>query len=186
MQKLFAQSGHWTKRTMPKLFVQLGNWTKRTIITANGVAAIVIGLLMIITTVDVCRRYFFGQAIVGIPEFTETLMVFIIFLSLAYTQALKQHLQVGFIVDRLPKRLAALVNTTTLLLALLFFGILTWRCAVVTEVAVRFMEYRFGVVHILLWPSRLAATIGSFLICVQLVMDLKQHLSIAWHTNSEK
>ena len=61
-------------------------------------AAFVLFGIMLLTTFDVAGRYLFHAPILGVFEVTEFMLVCVVFLSLAYTQSLKGHIEVDILV----------------------------------------------------------------------------------------
>ena len=79
---------------------------------------------------DVLFRYFFDKAIPGVIEIEELMMVFIVFLALAYTQMQKMHITIDLFYDILPKRIQSLLDYFTSIISLFLFGVMSWRSAV--------------------------------------------------------
>jgi len=87
----------------------------------------VLVLMVLITVVDVFLRYVLNRPILGSYELTEFMMAVLVFGSLAYTMAVKGHVCVDLVVNRLPERGQAIVECITSLFALILFSLATWR-----------------------------------------------------------
>lgn len=112
-----------------------------------------------------------GKPVPGAYEFTELLMVIMLFLGFASAQEMKSHIVVELVVERLPYalrlccELLALVCTGSLFLLFAYFG---WD-ALVHSVGVG--EYASGLIAVPLWPTRLALAIGASLMLLQTIRD---------------
>ena len=91
------------------------------------IATGVLGLMMLLTVVDVFLRYFFNSPITGTTEVTEFMMVIVVFPALAWCAVTRRHLKVDLLVSHLPPRIQAIIDFLTLLLALGTFIIITWQ-----------------------------------------------------------
>ncbi|MHA7140408.1 TRAP transporter small permease subunit [Arthrobacter sp. Sr33] len=141
-----------------------GGRTRRAIIIVARVLAAISGLLIVLmmvsTVADVSRRQFLGEAIPGVIEMGEVLMVATVFLGLAYTEIGGKHVNMTLVIRKLPPRMAAIANTVGLLLVLFVVG---WMVYVTGERAIEAteaQEYRFGLVQIPVWPARIALAVG--------------------------
>ena len=85
-------------------------------------------IMMMVTVVDVTTR-FVGKPLLGFFEVTSLLLVCLVFLALAQTQAIKGNVSVEVFVARLPARWQGLVDLVTNLFCLgltALMGYQTW------------------------------------------------------------
>ncbi len=82
-------------------------------------------LMMLVVVANIVGRYLFNRPLTGTLEFTESLLVIIIFLSIALTQYDGGHIRVNILTRRLPKRAARGFTVLAMLAGCAFF---TW-CA---------------------------------------------------------
>jgi len=68
------------------------------------VAQIILAMMMLLVTFDVLGRWLFNTPIKGTVDFTEVGLSMVVFLSLAYTHVLKEHISVDFLVETLPQK----------------------------------------------------------------------------------
>ena len=110
------------------------NWFNRVVRPASGVLhSVGVGVLvvmMLLTASDVTLRYVFNQPISGSFDLTEYMMTIVVAFGLAYCAVMKGHVRVDLVVDRLPQRAQAIIDTITSLLALGLFSLITWQCFV--------------------------------------------------------
>lgn len=124
------------------------------------IAVLVILFMMVATVADVSRRYFAGTPIPGVTEAGEVIMVMAVFLGIAYTESRGAHVRVTLVLEMLPPRVAAIINSFAMLLVL---GLLAWMVWVTTGRALEALEVnevRFGLVKIPVWPGRIAIAVG--------------------------
>jgi len=72
-------------------------------------------LIMLIITVGVISRLL-GNPILGTVELAEVLHVVVIMFSFAYTQSLKEHISIGILADRFPRKVQVLVDNIAYIL----------------------------------------------------------------------
>ena len=111
------------------MFVKLDRVLKK---IENGLSFIAMLLLlgfMLLGTVNVCARFLFNWPIIGALEFSQLMMAGSFLLALASCQAKKQHTAVTDLVSRYPAKVKVVVEFAMLFIALILFGIMTWRSA---------------------------------------------------------
>jgi len=85
-----------------------------------------VGMLGLVVA-DVIGIKLFKHPVPGAIEIIAFLGVVVTAFAIAYTQVLHRHIQVEFVVMRLPKRVQAIIATFVLLLGLILFVLLAWR-----------------------------------------------------------
>jgi TRAP-type C4-dicarboxylate transport system permease small subunit len=91
-----------------------------------GVGAVVLAAMMFLTASDVTLRQF-KLPIMGTDDITAFLMAILISFGLAYCTIKKGHVQVDFLVERLPIRAQAIINSVVTLLSLVLSALITWQ-----------------------------------------------------------
>jgi len=124
--------------------------------------------LMLLTTGDVLGRKFISKTIPGTFELSEYMLAVFILLGAAYTQQVKGHVGVDFLISRLSPRIRTLCRIITTLLSLFIITILIWQGWVegIRERTVSDM------LRIPQSPFRILVAIGGFLLALELMMDL--------------
>ena len=84
-------------------------------------------LLMMITVVDVFMRYFFNSPVTGTTEISQLMMIIIVFPALGWAAIDRAHIRVDLLINQVPKRPKAIVNSITFLIALGIYTIIAWR-----------------------------------------------------------
>ena len=93
----------------------------------NAVGVFFLAVMMLVTTVDVLSRFFFNLPITGSIEITGFLLVLTILLGIPYAAARKQHVTIDILTYKLSERVALVVNSITLFVAITLFTIIVWR-----------------------------------------------------------
>lgn len=93
---------------------------------ANIISAIVIFIMMFYITADVLGRDIFSRPIPGTYEVSEMLMVLVVFLGLAYTQAMGGHIRTEVLLRFFPPRGRLIVEIISNLAFFIVFGFLVW------------------------------------------------------------
>lgn len=131
-------------------------------------AAVGVVVTMLATVTDVARRTTTGRALPGTVDYSELLMVAVVFLALAMTQRDGGHVSVNLVTARLPDTVARWMRVTGLLVAAV---LMLWLTVAATQEAIGSYarnEIRFGLLRIPVWPARAAIPVG----CAALVLEL--------------
>lgn len=148
----------------------------------SGAAAVVatlctVGLALAITT-DVVARLVSGRSLPGLVEASETLLVTLIFLGLAFASYTGGQITMDLVTSALPKRVSAWVRFAGDLVTLTLLG---WMLVATASRAIdSFLggEFKFGLVHWPLWPARTSIVVGLAL-CIPI------YVLFAWRDVSE-
>jgi len=135
----------------------------------------VIGFLtMFLVVSNVVSRYLL-LPIEGVVEIIELSLVFIVFLSITYTQIVGGHIKVTFLTSRLPHRLKIRLGFFTTVLCLCIsscFCLGTFRFALASWIA---KETTVGGT-VPIYPAKMVIFFGFFLLSVQMVLEILQKL----------
>jgi len=112
----------WLDRTSGSLY----SIVCPTSVVLQGVGAGVLTAMMLLTASDVTLRQF-KIPIMGTDDITAFLMAILVSFGLAYCALRKGHVQVELIVERLPIRVQAIIDTVTTLLGLGLCTLITWQ-----------------------------------------------------------
>ena len=125
----------------------------------------VLGLMMLLTVVDVFLRYFFNSPITGTTEVTEFMMVIVVFPALAWCSVKRRHVQVDLFVSHLPLGAQKIIDIITLLLSLGIFVIITWQSALESID----VQTTTSLLHLPHAPFHWILTVGFALFCLSIV-----------------
>lgn len=75
------------------------------------VAQLVLVAMMLMITVDVLGRWIFDFPIKGTYDFTQSGLSMVIFLGLAYTHQVREHISIDFLVEKFPEKIQNILNS---------------------------------------------------------------------------
>lgn len=131
-----------------------------------------IAVLMLLTVVDVIRRNLTGRALPGTVEYSELLMVALVFLGLATAQRRKDHVAVNIVTSRLPPRTSRIIQLVGYSVVLLFIVWMAWETAAEAVKSLVRGEVRIGLQSVVVWPARVAIPLGLTALTLQLLADV--------------
>lgn len=124
--------------------------------------------LMLLTTGDVLGRKFLSKTIPGSFELSEYILATFILLGAAYTQQVKGHVGVDFLISRLSPHLRTTCQIVTTVLSLFIIAILIWQ-GFIEGIRERTVS---DMLRIPQSPFRLLVAVGGFLLWLELLIDL--------------
>jgi TRAP-type C4-dicarboxylate transport system permease small subunit len=135
------------------------------------VASIATFVMMVLVVANVGGRYLLNAPLTGTLEFTESLLVLIIFLSLALTQYDGGHIRVTLATRRLPKPWARALTVICMLCGAAFFAWCAYAAWKFAYQSWSFDEQEWGTVVFPLWPVKFIVFLGILLLAVQFLLD---------------
>ncbi len=142
----------------------------------NLLSAGLLVFMMLLVTANTLGRYVFNSPILGALELTEELMVFIVYLGIAYTQFMKAHINIDIVVTRLSERSQLVCEAISMFLACILFALIVWQGTLSMIEAYQVHELTVGSVEIPLWPAKLMVPFGSLILCVRYIIDIVHNL----------
>src|SRR5690606_5806757 len=121
-------------------------------------------------TADVAARAIYGQSVPGLFEMSELSMVMVVFLGLGWTLRDDAHIRVTMLTDRLAPRPRRLAGGLAWLCAALVFLLLAWPSTQEAAYSFSIREFRWGVVQIPIWWTKIALAAGRWFAAVQAVV----------------
>lgn len=144
-------------------------------IVLQGVGAVVLAMMMFLTASDVTLRQF-KLPIMGTDDITAFLMAILISFGLAYCTIKKGHVQVDFIVERLPNRMQAIIDSITTLFSFGLCVLITWQ-----SFANMISVYKSGAtswtLNIIVFPFAGLVAVGFALFALVLLADFLKAVS---------
>ena len=137
----------------------------------NGFSAAVLAAMMVLVTANIVARYIFNRPILGTLEITEFLMVAAVYLSLAYTQFLKAHINITLVTSLLPRRKNLVCDLITYLIGFTFFSLIVWQGTLMTLESYEMEEVTFGTIELLEWPVKMLVPFGSLIVSIRFLAD---------------
>ena len=126
--------------------------------------------LMILIVVAVVSRLSW-QGLSGSIDITESLMVAVAAMLLAYTQTKRGHINVEFVTERLPTQTQKVLSLIVSILILAFMVFLVWQSWKQGLFALEIKDHSSSPPYVPYYPAKLALALGVSLFGLQLVVD---------------
>ena len=126
-----------------------------------AVAAVTLGVMMMVTVIDVCGRYFFLSPLTGAFELVGILLVVAGSFGMGYCQLNRGNIRINVIFDKLPLKVRLVLDIVAYIICITTVVMICW------QGSLRMYDYVFkelgGVTETLalpFWPFMLAMAIG--------------------------
>ena len=129
-------------------------------------------LIMVAVVVDVACRSLFNAPLAGASEFSELLLVAMIFLGLAAAQQRREHFAIDLVTQYLPPVVKRTVRLAGWLVSLAVVALLAWLSARSAWMSFLRSEASYGTTAFPVWPGRAVLAFGLVLLAVQLAVDI--------------
>ncbi len=133
-------------------------------------------VIMVLIVVDVAGRTLFNTPIPGSNEFSELLLIAMIFLGLAAAQQRREHFAIELAIQYLPPSAKRWVTLGGWLVSLAVVGLLAWLSARQAWTSMLRNEASYGTIAFPIWPARAVLALGLGLLSLQLVIDIVRAL----------
>lgn len=153
-----------------------GHYFKASKVLALSGAGFVLFLMFYITA-DVAGRYLANRPVPASLQISETLMVFIAYLGLAYGQARGIHIRIEFLAQRLKPRWQAIFDIFGLLIGFVLIGLMIWANWGWAWESWRAKDSMQGAISIPYYPSKFGLVLALFFLWVQYGIDLIRRIS---------
>lgn len=135
-------------------------WIERISKTAAAICGASIAVLMLLTCIDVARRYATGRSLPGVIEYSEVLLAGVVFLGMGMAQNGGAHVRMEAFITRLRPRAKAWVEAGTAAFAAVLTAVLTVATANEAIASFQAGEYRHGLAEVPIWPAKMVIPIG--------------------------
>lgn len=141
----------------------------------NGIAAVFLAMMMVLTGADVTLRYLFNWPIPGSWELTQFMMAIVVAFGLAYCALQKGHVRVELVVSKLPRLARVVMNNIASFAFLSLFILITWR-TVPRALAWIDPMITTVVLSIPVFPFVMLVAAGCAVLCLVLLKDFFEDL----------
>lgn len=148
--------------------------------------AFVAAATLIFIALSVCfgvvMRYFFGRALIWVPEVNAYTLVPVTFLSATWLLRREKHVAMDILVERLSPKVQLSVDITISIICAIMFLVITWYGAGATWDAFQRGDYDYrSVLRIPTFYVLTIVLVGSFLLFIQFVRRARGYLR-SWRT----
>ena len=155
-------------RAVGRILEKILGWVVNS--SAFGAASIVV-ILMAMVVADIFGRKVLNKPVPMSYEVGAFMLVFIVFMGLAYSQRQRAHIRVEFLTLRMPPRLRAVMDLVAFTLGVAIYGAIFYQTFKWSYHSFEIGEYVAGLVNIPKWPSQFAVAFGALLISLQFLSD---------------
>ena len=131
---------------------------------------------MLLISADVLGRYFLDLPILGTLEISRLTLAWICFLGILYAYTSDSHVRVTFFISRVGPKKRALFEVIACLIALLVFGLLTWKSWLYFWNSWINREWFAAPIRIPYWLAKLSVPVGSFMLCIAIFFYMGSYL----------
>lgn len=114
-------------------------------------------------------RAVFGAPVNWALETTQFLLSAYYLLGGAYSMQEGAHVRMDLFYSRLSPRRRAITDAFTILFVIFFLGVLLWGAFSSTQYAIQYNQKNYSAWSPVLWPVKVAMTIGVFLMLLQVI-----------------
>ncbi|MEX2521007.1 MAG: TRAP transporter small permease subunit [Paracoccaceae bacterium] len=136
------------------------------------VAGAALFAMMLLTVVSIAGRFLFSMPIPDVEAIDEMLLVAVVFLPLAYTQARREHVEVTLFTDRLSPRAIRRFVWLGCFVGAVAFAVLAYAMGWGAQRAWVTGDAYLGINQIVTWPARVVAVVGLVALILRLTLDL--------------
>jgi C4-dicarboxylate transporter, DctQ subunit len=164
-------------RNVGRFWSWYDRWLGWMVQAANLIAAVCVLILMVLVIADIFGRYLLNAPVPMAYEVGSFLMVFVVFLGLAYTQRMGAHIRVEFFTLRLSAKARVILDIVASVLGLVLYAIIVYQSFVWAWASWQVGDYVAGLVNIPRWPSQFVVPLGAALLCLQFLSDVRQRIA---------
>jgi len=139
-------------------------------------SAVAILIAMFAVTADVLARKLANQALHGVTEFSELMLVIIIYLAVGLTQIHGRHVRVDVIGSRIAAGTLKRIDILARLVVIFIVTLLAWRTGAEAIHSIEIGEMIQGVIDFPMPPARLSIFAGFVMLLSYIVVDFVRHL----------
>ena len=138
------------------------------------VSAMAVATMMTITVLEVLARALFQKSVPGSYEYVSLMFVYLIYLGLGFSQRRDAHITVGILYDNVPRSARKAIQSIYLIVAFLFFAVLTWTSAVSAWSAYAMGDTVLGIIEVKTWWARAGIPVGLALFSLRFLIQFVQ------------
>jgi len=157
---------------VPKPIVFFVRWVDRINLYAGRLAMVIFFAMAAIMLWSTVSRALFGVSVNWSLEMTQFLLSAFYLLGGAYSLQHGSHVRMDLFYSRLSLRRQAGLDAVTLLAVIFFLGVLLWGGISSTQYAIQYNQKNYSAWSPVLWPVKVAMTIGIFLMLLQVIAQL--------------
>lgn len=138
---------------------------------ACTLGAIALTIMAAILGGGIISRYVFNTTIAGVYDITQLLLIWVVFLSLSFTEKEERHIRVEIILRRLSPRRKIYFDIGSTVVGFSLCLVWGWQTAKLAWDSVMILEYWPGLLRVPIYPSKVVMLIGILLLLIRFLLD---------------
>ena len=148
------------------------NWLLGWVVNSSAFGAVsIVVILMALVVADIFGRKVLNKPIPMSYEVAEFMLVFVVFMGLAYSQRQRAHIRVEFLTLRMSPRGRAIMDLLAFTLGVAIYGAIFYQTFKRSYHSFQNGEHVAGLINIPKWPSQFALVFGALLLSLQFLFD---------------
>lgn len=143
----------------------------RTARTANTLGLILVLAMVILLVADITLRTFFNRPIAATIELEQFMLIWVVFLGLAWAGIEKAHVSIDLLHRNFPEWTKPVVDCFTCILGIAVFFLIAWQTLLFSISSMHAGELG-GETGLPIWPFMMIMSFGGGLMCLVLFTDL--------------
>lgn len=157
---------------MRNAILALHRWNTRVVRWAAVLAGAATFLIMWVIDINAFSRKLLNAPLPAGVELTQALLPIAIMLPFAWALASRHHVSSAFLTTRLSPRAARLLRVFWMIVGFVLFAFVTYGTWQYALRSYRMGEQAWGAtLRFPIWPSKMAVSLGTALICVQFALE---------------
>ena len=148
----------------------MSNIWNRFIRTLAIIGGVLLGLVMVIIVLDVAGRVIFNAPITGMVDIVCILIPIIVFLPMAYTESLDEHIRVEVFTNMLSRKKQQVLDVFAFICGAALFSVFGWIAWNAFWESWLLAEYYPGLYRLRVYPAKFAIALGFTLITILLII----------------
>jgi C4-dicarboxylate transporter DctQ subunit len=154
---------------MPSFFARAIN---RLTWLAEVLAEVGLAVLLLIVFHEVIVRYVFNSPTLYSVELSEYLLVWVVFMSIAWVLKEDRHVAVTFAVDMMPQKVRQGLRLVTSLLTMAFLGVLIWQGGRTARTAFLGDYHSSSLLNFPMWIPYILIPLGALFLSLQYIVNI--------------
>ena len=149
------------------------DWVEK---TACTVGALALAAMAAVLGCGIVSRYIFGKPIPGVYDIVQLLLIWVVFLSLSFTQKEERHIRVEIVMRTLSERPKAWFDIAATTIGAVLCLIMSWQSAKMAYASVINGEYWPGLLRVPIYPSKIVLFLGLAILSIRFILDTKTNI----------
>lgn len=139
--------------------------------------AALVAVMMLIVVYEVFMRYFLRSPTLWVAEVSEFLLVYCVFLEVAWVMRINGHIRIDLVYSRLSPKRQTILSITTTALSIFFCAVFTWLTWERAWKALKLSETSGGgLFSVPMFPILIILPLGSLLLTIQCIRDIRSNI----------